>query len=118
LGRILDCDSERKPTQKQATPQSTSVGEGEYGILRNPYGKELVLIALTEQAYKEWMHAESVGDKYGIANLGVSGQLVWAKDGTAVLVIDRAYNRRKVRILSGEQTGFAGWLPKDCVRRE
>jgi hypothetical protein len=84
---------------------------GTRGSLRNN-----APVCATQKAFDAFMQAASANDTYGMAELYTDGLLVFAESGTKVLVIDKAMFRVKVRILNGENAGFAGWTPMEFVQ--
>lgn len=73
-------------------------------------------MAVSEQALEELIKAFVAKDKYGQAELMIQGKWFPVENNTKVLVIDRSFARRKVRILEGKHKGRAGWVPMEFVK--
>lgn len=88
---------------------------GQNAQLFNPDNKA-VFIAVTEAAYKAERDAIYAGDQQGLINLMAVCQLFSAPNGTNVLIIDRGFNKIKVRITSGDTKGLSGWVSSELVK--
>jgi len=97
-----------------ATPES-SVSVGKEGRLYSEGSLDLP-VAVSEQALEETVQAFVSKDKYGQAELMIQGKWFPVENNTKVLVIDRSFARRKVRILEGKHKGRAGWVPMEFVK--
>lgn len=75
-----------------------------------------VFVAVTEAAYKAERDAIYAGDQLGLINLMMACQLFSAPNGTNVLIIDRGFNKTKVRITSGDLKGLSGWVSSELVK--
>jgi hypothetical protein len=80
-------------------------------------GDKLVPVAIDEKAFDEYIKASVANDQRGRVNLLSSGDVFGVEKGTKVRIIDEASLRRKVRILSGEKEGLAGWVAIDYLRK-
>ena len=56
-------------------------------------------------------------DKFGIAELIEADRIFMAANGVPVLVLDIDFSKTKVRILSGDHVGRAGWISIDFLVR-
>lgn len=88
---------------------------GQNAQLFSADGKD-TFIAVSEAAYKAKIDAIYAGDQQGIINLMIACQLFPAPNATPVLIIDRSFNKRKVRITSGELKGLSGWVENEFVK--
>lgn len=88
---------------------------GQNAQIVSPDGKDL-FIATTELAYKAEQDALYAGDKRGLVNLMLAGQLFTVPSTTNVLIIDQGYFKKKVRITSGELIGLSGWIPDEYIK--
>lgn len=75
----------------------------------------LVVIAPTEAAYDAFVKASVADDKMGMAQLLGSGLIFTVPSGTRAKKIDTSMSGTKVRILTGEHAGDAGWVPDALV---
>ena len=93
----------------------TTVGIGDDGALRmNAEGP--LLLAVDPAAFDELVKSSRAHDAIGIAELMAARRVFECAQGARVRVIDRGMYRRKVRIMSGPQSGLAGWVPVEWVR--
>lgn len=76
-------------------------------------------VAVDEEAFEELMTAIAAKDNYGITELMLAGRVFIVQNNTRVLVLDQhaGLAATKVRILEGENTGMAGWVPYEFVRK-
>ncbi len=102
-------------TNKKEGERSPTPDIGQNAQLFNPDNKA-VFVAVTEAAYKAKNDAIYAGDQQGLINLMIACQLFTAPNGTNVLIIDRSFNKRKVRITSGDLKGLSGWIPSELVK--
>lgn len=79
---------------------------------------EAVLLAVTEESFDELVEASVAKDYLGMAELMAIGAVFEVPNHTKVLVIDRAFGKKKVRILEGDEFGRAGWVPYEFLARE
>lgn len=91
-------------------PESTSVGIGEEGRLT-----DAVLLAVDDDAWDAMIDAQVAGDQYGLLELITTGAVFAGEKGARVLVVDRGFTSRKVRVLEGETAGLAGWVQTEFV---
>lgn len=75
-----------------------------------------VVILRTEAAWDEFMTLAAAGDDRGIAMMVLRGQAFLAESGTRVLIIDRAFERRRVRVLDGPTANQDGWVATIFLR--
>lgn len=94
---------------------STGVPVGQSGILTRNTGTTSP-VAMTEEIMDTFLKSWRIGDSYGNTNLIMSGTVFLVDHGTKVLVIDSHSFTRKIRILEGEHTGKAGWVPYEWVK--
>jgi len=73
-------------------------------------------VAVSEQALDELLDAFLAGDKIGYTQMMIAGRWFPVENNTKVLIIDRTFLRRKVRILEGEYYGRSGWVPMEFVK--
>jgi hypothetical protein len=90
---------------------------GENGILQVD-GAKSHFVAADEEALKKLFRAIDAKDDYGMADLLLTGQVFSVKDGTRVLVVDKALYTTRIRILEGPYAGKSGWVPYEWVIAE
>jgi hypothetical protein len=76
-----------------------------------------------EASLQSYYQAKAAGDDIGISELVRKGKGVYVATGSEVLILDviphiYPHFRRRVRILSGDTTGAAGWIDDDCLTRK
>ena len=95
---------------------------GSTGFLR--HNGEDVWVAKSKLAYEKFVQALLVKDTIGQDNVIATGEILRAKYGTKVLIIDISVSdsdidylipARKVRILEGELLGESVWVPRDYI---
>jgi hypothetical protein len=90
------------------------VNIGDKGTLQP--GRAEGIVAIDEAAYNSISNAGASGDTMGIMELMLQQRAFVVSAGTSILIIDYAYGRRKVRILSGQMIGRSGWVPKEWIQ--
>ena len=113
----------KSPTISTPRPTPTSAREnglsiGEHGILHIDGGATSHFVAADEEALKKLFRAIDAKDDYGMADLLLTEQVFSVKDGTRVLVIDKALYTTQIRILEGPYAGRSGWVPYEWVIAE
>lgn len=94
-----------------------SLGTGAQGVLRTESGGAIP-VAVDEGSLSEATSAAVAGDQVAWTELISSHRIFLVTQGTRVLVIDRGFGTRRVRILDGPRQGMAGWVPADLVQAE
>jgi hypothetical protein len=102
IGSLFSSDPPRTPSQPRAGSVGTQVE------LRIASGS--IVVSVSEQAYDEFQTLAIAEDLIGIAQLVADGVAFTVPSGTAALVIDRGFEKRRVRILEGEHAGRTGWV--------
>lgn len=105
------------------TTTKTPIHTGDHAVLHmNESPDSVVFIATTEESYDELMKTLSAHDTVGMLQLGMQNKAFGVTNGSKVLVIDRAFMKRKVRILEGvkqvdkDKIGLAGWIPEEWLK--
>lgn len=103
-------------------PTHKTLGTGEQGVLRmGSDPTQIVLLATTETAFDTLTKTLMANDTTGILELSSQGAIFGVTNGSKVLVIDRSYGKRKVRIIEGvrpidtDKVGLSGWVPMEWV---
>lgn len=98
------------------TPEPEPLKFGEVGYLDsgNPDG---VLVAASYEALDSLLDAQTANDDYGFRELAEAGLIARVPRGTRVRAIGSKWFSREVRILDGEYTGQAVWIPYEHARR-
>ena len=103
-------------------PTQNTLGTGEQGVLRmGSDPTQIVLLATTESSFDELSKTLMANDTIGVLELGSEGKVFGVTNGTKVLVIDRSFGKRKVRITEGvravdtDKVGLSGWVPMEWV---
>lgn len=99
---------------KTATEIPPSLGEE--GRLYNE-GSDAIMVVGDEEAFEELINAVAANDYSGFLESTLAGRVFYVRNNTKVLVIDVGRYGTKVRILEGENTGMAGWVPDEWVVR-
>jgi len=95
-------------------PDAKARHVGSRAVLRTE-GNVPIGLAADEAAFDEMMRAGVAGDLAGFGELIRAGRMAWIRPGTAVVVIDMAVYKRRVRVLDGPYAGVAGWVPYERV---
>ena len=123
LFAFVYCSFAPSPAPRQAAPSQSPKSEsdnrgasiGERGRLYID-GAKIIAVAISEEAFDEFIKARVARDGYGIDNLLLTGRLFTVDNGTRVQVIRKAFPKERVRILEGEMTAMAGWVPYEWVK--
>lgn len=91
-----------------------SIAVGERARIYRDRGS--VVLARTESAWDELMTLAVANDDRGIALMVLSGQAFLAEPGTLVHVLDRGFERRRVRVLDGPTADQDGWVSTAFLR--
>jgi hypothetical protein len=100
----------------------TSLHLGDEGFLKvgnDP--NQVIYLATDDKAFDELTKVLLSKDEYGLLELAMQGKVFGVTNGTKVKVIDRAFARRKVRIIQGakpidaDKVGLSGWVPIEWV---
>lgn len=91
---------------------------------RHPVGSDVtlsegtgeVIVVVSEAAFQEMVKLAVANDTRGLAQMVVRGQAFLVPDGTRAKIIDRGFERRRVRILLGPQRDADGWVPVSAIR--
>jgi hypothetical protein len=79
-----------------------------------------VFVAATEADYTAFSKALATNDRIGVTNLMAQGRLFLIDNGTRVLVLGHGgflSSLTQVRLLDGQETGLAVWLPSEFLNR-
>lgn len=98
------------PSETTAPP---SVGSK--AVIRAP-NLDIVYLAIDKESFDMWTKACVAKDYIGMMQLEASGRVFSVPNNTKVLIIDRNFAIRKVRILEGDAFGKAGWLPYEWLK--
>lgn len=79
-------------------------------------GLDKIVVCRTEEAFERFLKASARNDKYGHAELALSGQCVLVQNGTKVQVLDYGFAKHQVRIMEGPEAGTSGWVPREWVQ--
>lgn len=101
--KAIDAAQPRQPTSFHPV-------EGQFARLSVPSGA--VVVCRSKQCLEEFHKLSRANDIIGIAELVMSGRALDVESGTKVLVIDHAWEERKVRIMEGKHLGAAGWVSR------
>lgn len=74
-----------------------------------------ILLAVDKEAHEQLGNAFLAKDWAGVAELISAGKVFGVPQGLKVLVIDRDYGIRKVRIQEGEFINRAGWVVEEAL---
>jgi hypothetical protein len=121
---IMISGGDKKSTSTSPTPSKTetSLHVGEEGFLKvgnDP--NQVIYLATDEKAFDELTKVILSKDEYGLLELAAQGKVFGVTNGTKVKVVDRAFARRKVRIIQGakpidaDKVGLSGWVPMEWV---
>ena len=77
--------------------------------------KENTAIGKEKQDWDEAHDAAKAKDQYGLMELIASDRVHVLDAGTEVLILDQSPLMTKVRALTGESAGFAGWIAYENV---
>ncbi|MBN1622399.1 MAG: hypothetical protein JW871_07405 [Endomicrobiales bacterium] len=78
-----------------------------------------VVGAITIEDFKRYEKALDIIDSYGVEELIKNGKTMLLYKGTSVLIIDKKYKLRKVRVKDGPddyQIGEAYWIPYSFIK--
>jgi len=75
-----------------------------------------VPVCVDEEAFEELIKASVAKDDIGIAELLLLGKVFFVPNNTKVLVIDRDFAKRQIRILEGDKFGRTGWVPYEFLK--
>lgn len=91
-----------------------STGQTRY--IRSPKrGSDDVPVLTSESALDRFIKAATANDTYGMAEI-VSSEGFFVPTGTKVLILDtNAYGKTEFRILEGEHSNIAAWLPDEFL---
>lgn len=104
--------------QQMATvPITPDFPDGTEAYLFAPAADKEVAVAIDEAAFDELHAAFRTKDWHGVAELFLSNRAFGAETNSRVLIIDRAFGKKKVRVLEGKQTGRAGWVKVEYLKR-
>jgi hypothetical protein len=114
----------KKSTPISPTPSKTetSLHIGDEGFLKvgnDP--NQVIYLATDDKAFDDLTKVLLSKDEYGLLELAMQGKVFGVTNGTKVKVIDRAFARRKVRIIQGakpidaDKVGLSGWVPIEWV---
>lgn len=74
-------------------------------------------LGISKQAQDELIQSGIAGDKIGYQNLLLSGRAFILPEKTHVLVIDRGWFIRKIRILEGPYKNQTGWIAYERIHK-
>lgn len=95
----------------QEPKRLVSFQAGTKGVLRTG-AEAIVIVALTSEAYNDYMKAASIQDKHGMVEVEIRGAMADVKSGTPVMVLDSDWKNAKVRVLEGPKVGQAYWVSR------
>lgn len=101
-------------TQESSDTSNDFVGIGENGILDN--GSEDVLLGVSKEDNDQIVHNYVINDLDAVAQMVLDGKAFFVPTQTKVLVIERDFGVRQVRILEGDFSGQSGWIPYEFVK--
>ena len=105
----------RLETLAKAGSRTGTISIGDEVSLVVDSGK--VVVCVDEAAYKRFTQLAVADDVLGVAGLVASGRAFAVESGTRARVIGRGFERREVRILSGEHAGRSGWVTSSITRK-
>jgi len=112
---VIIASSSDKAETPVSQPVKQSINIGDNAIIK--VGIPEVFLGVTEQDQEVLGKSLMAKDTMGISNLLSNQKVFLVKEGTKVLVIDRAYGIRNVRIMEGVNTGKTGWLPYEWLSK-
>ncbi len=103
------------PAKTAAPSSSSNVTLGQNGYLRLPSSGDATVFT-TEQALTDYTKAAVENDTTGMAQIIQDGEGYFVPQGTKVLLIDYGgIGQGKVRLLEGDHSGEAVWVPTDFI---
>lgn len=94
--------------------RGASISVGERARIYRDRGS--VVLVRTEAGWDEFMTLAVAKDDRGIALMVLRGQAFLAEPGTLVHIIDRGFDRRRVRVLEGPTENQDGWVSTAFLR--
>lgn len=91
-----------------------SVGEEGYSCSRT----EQILVAISKEDEDQMIKSSIAKDNQGLVELVMNGKAFFIDGNTKVLVIDRSYGSRQIRVLTGSSTNRTGWMPMEFLCKE
>lgn len=116
-------DTQPQPTSSQSSVTTLNVGQRGVLHMTDDSG-QIIFIATTESAFEELSKALVAKDTMGVLELAGQGKVFGVTNGSKVLIVDRSFVKRKVRILEGvrpidaDKVGLVGWVPVEWVVAE
>ncbi len=125
---ISGCTEKPAETPKATTPSETTtpatttaapvatISESPFLPGTEAHLRTPILVATSESAYDKLQEAFVNGDEYGL-RLMMSNEEIFPVDdpNTKVLVLKNSWFKTQIRILTGEYSGSAGWVPMKLV---
>lgn len=103
----VQAEQPEPPPIRKMEPERPTYGE--VGYVWSGHG--VVTLGVTEEAYDALIDAVSANDEYGAGELVLAGLVFVVDDNTKIRIIETSFlGAYKVRILSGEHEGRAGFL--------
>lgn len=99
-----------------APPKSTPPASVGSEVVIYAPNLDTAYLGVDKESYDMWIKAASAKDYIGMAQLEALGKVFPVSNGTKVLVIDRNFALRKVRVLEGDAFGKSGWLPREWLK--
>ena len=98
-------------TASTTTPPSAAIGDTAY--LRA--SADPIMVPINQTAFDQTVKLSVAGDTAGLARMVVAGEIMTEHNGTRVKILDKNFTSTQVRIMSGNDTGESGWVPKEFV---
>lgn len=80
-------------------------------------GSEVVLLADSKPAYKQFIKIQTAKDKHGFNQMVSAGKIFAVPNGTRVLILDLDLAAYEVRILQGEHKNRTGWIAYEFAKK-
>ena len=106
------------PSPTAAAAPLRGVRTGGNGVVTFDGAKKAdkIAIARDEASFGDVSHALAIEDYLGLLELMARNKAFAVPAGTKVKVLENGFFKTKVRVLEGDMTGAAGWVPAEWVR--
>lgn len=113
---------EREKSSVNQTPDRKEVSENNIvkSFQSKLYDKEdgLIVVAISEEAWEEFMAFVIAGDRNHSARMRRAGRLFYVTSGTRIHIDDGGFFSSKIRVLEGPHLGKMGWVPNEMIQTE